>query len=359
MRISIGMVGLGSFGGAFIRHFQDHPLVDRLAFCDLNRRLLDARAKQFGVSETYDTLDELLASDIRAVVIITQHWLHAGQAAKALKAGKHVYSAVPPARTLEECDELVTTVKQTGLVYMLGETTVFRPESAFCRKKAEEGAFGEFVHCEGEYLHDMSHGLVRVYQGRHGQDWRAHSGEPPMWYPTHSVSGPVYVTGSRMTEVSCRGWVDTAEDGIYREDTETGNLFSNEVALFRMANGASCRIMEMRRVGCPTSECFSIMGTKGSFSSDVGGSRFCTLGGWEEVKPEQWYEPVPEELKVPSGHGGSHVYMVHEFVMSVAGKRKPRTDVFQAVRYCAPGIVAHRSAQRDGELMKVPDWGDS
>jgi len=355
-RISVGIVGPGSFGGQFVAHFKNHPLVGRVALCDANSRLLSARAREFQIAETYGSLEELLASDIEAVAIFTQHWLHASHAVMSLKAGKHVYSAVPACRTLEECDALVSMVRKTGLVYMLGETTVFRPDAAFCRRKAQEGAFGEIVYCEGEYIHDISHGLVRVMQERYGQDWRYYTGEPPMWYPTHSVSGPVYITGSRMTEVSARGWLDTDPDGYFRQDTETGNLFSNEIALFRMSGGAVCRIAEMRRVGHPTHEGFRIFGTKGSYLWDASGRRWCAKDGWTEVVPDQWYEPLPEELKVPSGHGGSHVYMVHEFVMSVAGMRVPRTDVVQAVGYCAPGIVAHQSAQRDGELLKIPDW---
>jgi len=45
----------------------------------------------------------------------TQRWSHAPLAIRALKAGKHVYSAVPAAVTLEELDELVKTVEETGL----------------------------------------------------------------------------------------------------------------------------------------------------------------------------------------------------------------------------------------------------
>ncbi len=251
-RVSIGIAGLGLFGGQFIGLFQHHPLVGRIALCDANDHLLRARAKEFGVAETYGSLDDLLRSDIQAVALFTQHWLHAGQAVEAMKAGKDVLSAVPPARTLEECDLLVETAKRTGQVYMLAETTVFRPETAFCRQKAQAGEFGRFVFCEGEYIHDISHGLARVMQERYGQDWRRHTGEPPMWYPTHSVSGPVFITGSRLIEVSAFGWTDRGDDGYFRADTETGNLFSNEVAVFRMDNGAVCRIAEMRRLGHPT-----------------------------------------------------------------------------------------------------------
>ncbi|MCZ6680965.1 MAG: hypothetical protein O7E52_27375 [Candidatus Poribacteria bacterium] len=85
-----------------------------------------------------------------------------------MRAGKHIYTAVPAAYSLDECDDLVEAVKQTGMIYMNGETSFFRPEAAFCRQKAEAGAFGEFVYCQAEYFHDMSHGLYDVAKNRWG-----------------------------------------------------------------------------------------------------------------------------------------------------------------------------------------------
>ena len=66
---------------------------------------------------------------------------------------------------------------------------------------------------------------------------------------------------------------------------------------------------------------------------------------------------LPNELKDNLGGHGSHAFLVHEFVDSV--NRLPRINVWEAVRYCAPGIVAHESALRDGELLPIPDWGDA
>jgi len=59
------------------------------------------------------------------------------------------------------------------------------------------------------------------------------------------------------------------------------------------------------------------------------------------------------------GHGGSHAYLVHEFVDAVASGRRPAINAWEAVRYMAMGIAAHQSALRDGETVNVPDWGDA
>ena len=360
MGISIGMVGLGSFGPGFVGLFRQHPQVTRIALCDLDPEKLARYSKQFKIAETYHSLDEILKTDIDALVIITQHWMHAPQAIQTMKAGKHVYTAVPAAYTLEECDELVNTVKQTGQIYMNGETSFFYPSVAFCRGKASEGAFGNFVYCEGEYFHDVSHGLVKVYQNRYGKDWKHNTGSPPSWYITHSTSGIISVTGAHMTDVSAMGYTDSEDDGWWRKDTVTGNLFSNETSLFRMSNGAMARVCEFRRIGHSGAVRFRFFGTEGSFEADVSGARWCHKGGWEPVEMTLHHEPLPEPLASNlGGHQGSHAYLVHEFVDSIVNDRHPRTNVWEAVRYCAPGLVAHQSALKDGETMRIPDWGDA
>jgi hypothetical protein len=58
------------------------------------------------------------------------------------------------------------------------------------------------------------------------------------------------------------------------------------------------------------------------------------------------------------GHGGSHAYLVHEFCDAVANDRVPAVNVWEAVRYMAAGVMAHKSALAVGEILEVPDWGD-
>jgi len=360
MSISIGLVGVGMFGSSFIQLFRDHPDVHRLVLCDLKADRLAEQARRFGINETYSSLDDICKSDIDALAIITQPWMHVRQAVQAMKSGKHVYTAVPAARSLDECNELVETVKKTGMIYMNGETSYFRPQAVFCRQKAKEGAFGEFIFCQAEYFHDLSHGLYEVAKNRWGEEWSMKkSGGVPMHYPTHSICFPVSIMGAHITEVSTQGFVYPNDDW-FREDTESGNLFSNEVALFKMSNGATARICEFRRIGHPGTERISAFyGTEASYEENSAGAVWLTKKGRENIEFNSHYEPLPEPLASNlGGHGGSHAYLVHEFVDSVNRERLPRINVWEAVRYCAPGFVAHESAIKGGELLKVPDWGD-
>ena len=71
------------------------------------------------------------------------------------------------------------------------------------------------------------------------------------------------------------------------------------------------------------------------------------------------FDPDTHDSQVFGGHGGSHAFLVHEFVEAVAGNRQPAINAWQAVRCMAPGVIAHKSALKEGELLDVPDWGDA
>ena len=167
MGISLGLIGLGSFGSCFAPLFKSHPLIDRIAFCDLNPQSLAKFANnpfyadKFNPCDAYSSLEGILKAKLDAVVIMTHPELHAPQAIAAMEAGKHVYSAVPVIslpdyhEVLEWCDRIIRTSEKTGMRYMLGETTIYRAKTMFCKRMAAEGKFGSFVYAEGEYMHDV------------------------------------------------------------------------------------------------------------------------------------------------------------------------------------------------------------
>src|SRR5947199_10870288 len=112
MKIKIGIVGT-IFGAVFIPLFRAHPNVSAVAIADLMPERLQYAQDLHGAMETFPTLDAMLKSDVDAVCIFTQRWKHVPMAIEAMKAGKHVYSAVPAAISLEELAALIETVKTT------------------------------------------------------------------------------------------------------------------------------------------------------------------------------------------------------------------------------------------------------
>jgi len=392
MGIIVGILGTGSFAQCFIPLFKAHPLVDELVLCDKIPEKRSENSRKHGVKRCYSSLEELCASDVDSVAIITQHWLHAPQALQLLDAGKHVYSAVPSAVTMDEITKLVEKVQRTRQIYMIGETSYYYPEAIYCRQRFKAGDFGHIVYGEAEYYHDWDHGLYDVCRWRHGDNWRNKSGDPPMYYPTHSVSMLVSVSGAHPTQVSCLGFADRkAEDrDIYNSENPWGNLFSNETALFRMSDGSSFRVNEFRRIGHPGTVRLSVFGTEASFECNTGAKMWVTkhveknehvdellkcstvhvtTGGMEKVTSNDGthvdvskVHPIarlPKEFDgLPNGHCGSHQFLVDDFVRSCVEHALPPNNIWQAARYLIPGLIAHESAKRGGELLTVPDLGN-
>ena len=405
MGLKIGVSGVGQFAPSFIPLFLAHPAVEEVVLADVVPDRRATVARRFGIKRTVASHDELCRTDVDAIAIFTQRWMHGQQAIQALRAGKHVYSAVPAAITLEEVAELVETVERTGLTYMAGETSYYYPITIFCRDQFAKGEFGRYVYGEAEYLHDMEAGFYDAYRYSGGENWKQTASFPPMLYPTHSTSMILSVTGARMTEVACFGYADREDDGVFAADLSLwGNVFSNESALFRTSDGGTARINEFRRVGYHASPevRMSLFGTLGSFETqtnphslrrppdnvsvwyhkpsgalvDMTARLTCGPSAEEHAAASQvapalragFFSSVAgvhDVARLPgsfqglaNGHEGSHQFLVLDFIEAIVEQKLPPNNVWFAARCCAPGIVAHESARRGGELLKVPDFGD-
>ena len=373
--MKIAVVGTGSFSHSFIPLFKAHPLVGEVALADLaSDKLAEAKA-QYEIGRTYPSLEDALASDVDAVAIFTQNWMHGPQAEKALRAGKHVYSAVPAGISGAEIESLVRAVEETGRIYMIGETSSYYPGAIYCRERFAAGAFGRVVYSEGDYYHDWDHGLYEIMKTRAGAEWRTEGGSPPMFYPTHSTGGIVSVLGAHMVSVSCQGFEDRHEDGIYAPGANRyDNRFSCQSALFRMSDGSSCRINEFRRIGHPSVERMSMFGTDGGYQNSLAGKTWIdkdgatrldefldcrTHDGFRDVSLVHEIGRLPRSFRgLTNGHQGSHQFLVDDFVKAASENRHPLNNVWMAARYVMPGIVANESSRRGGELLPVPDFGN-
>lgn len=363
-RLRIGIVG-GRFGASF--QFHEHPNCAVEAVADLREDRRAHLAKTYHCGKTYSSLDELLKDPrVQAVGLFTPAPDHVVHALACLRAGKHVLCAVPAAMTLEECGQLIATVKSTGLTYMMAETSHFQQMTISARKFFQEGAFGRIYACESEYHHA---GLDSLFVENGQRTWRY--GFPPMHYPTHCTAHLLGVTGERITRATCIGWGDG--DPVLK-DNPYGNPFWNETAMFQTDRGTSFRVAVWWKGAHRGTERAQYYGDRMSLffphpnglgakivrwsdgkEKDSGG--FERQGSrLEDYEVPQWWttDLLPAPLRHNSGHEGSHTFLTHEFVESVLTGRKPVVDVFAAVAYTAPGIVAHQSALKGGEQLKVP-----
>ena len=383
MGLKVGILGAGAFASQFIGLFQAHPDVSEVSIAEEVPERRAAAAARFDIERTFESSEPLLDSDVDAIAIFTQNWLHGPQARDALLAGKHAYCAVPMGVSLEELTGIIAAAEKSGTVYMMGETSYYYSSALFCRMRRAEGAFGTIVYCEAEYLHDMSYGLYEVFQRRGREHWREQASFPPMYYPSHSVGLVLSVINSPMVSVSCHGYRDDGDDGIFDSDVSAwNNAFSNECALFRCADGTIVRVNEMRRIGVGEAVRLGVWGTEGIFE-EGGGRSFWTRksGPWSDVtealqvseadltpstadsRPLGGVAAIHDLSRLPpglrgisTGHQGSHPYLVDDFIRACVHGSEPPVGPRVAASYCAPGLVAHESALKDGDLLPIPDF---
>ncbi len=364
-------VRMGIVGGGFGRSFQwhEHPNCIVEAVSDLRPERNKALMDTYKCSKSYPSLEELVKDkNIDAVGVFTEGPNHVKHAIECMKHGKHVISAVPACwGTVDEAEALLEAVNKYGMTYMMAETSYYQQFTISVRKMYLEGAFGDLYYCESEYQHD---GLDVLYMENGKRTWRY--GVAPMHYPTHCTAHIVSVTGERLTEVVCHGWGD---DSPYLEDNVYKNPFHNESALFKTSRGNSFRANVWWKGSHLGGERANWIGTNMSFYCDNGRSgpalvkKSGTMGtddaGFIQSHPNlepydqpEWWKTdmLPEPLRHNSGHHGSHTFLTHEFIDALVNERKPVIDIYEALAYTVPGIVAHESALQGGSLLKIPQF---
>ena len=392
MKLKIGFVGCGRFSGVFVPLFRDHPLVEKVAVCDIRRDRADRFAKDYHIADVYYDYEDLLKSDVNCIAVFTQRDNHAPFVLAALNAGKHVCEAAPIANSLEDIAAIVDKVAATGLTYMTMETSYYYASTIFCRKKFRQGHMGDFVYGEARYCHNIAH-MQKSFESSGGDNWKWHAGFPPMYYPTHSTSMILSVTGAKVKSVSCAGFADGGSDGIFTKGgNRWGNIFSNQTALMYSDDGGSFVVNEFRRTGYTSqknSVYLSIFGTEGVYEQGAAGcawmrqenEEYEDVTGFLNCSSKEGYNlnmadliktdfatiesTVHNKDRLPqsfaghhNGHFGSHQFLVDDFAKAVAADKLPPNHVWAAAGHCAPGIVAHESSEKGGILLAVPDFGD-
>jgi predicted dehydrogenase len=340
-KVRMGIVGYGvcRFGAQF--GFQDHPNVEIVAVSDLIPERREGLMKACRCEKSYDSL-EILVKDptIEAVFVATDAPSHARHCIDVLRHGKHVMSAVPAVYgSLEDADRLVEAVQQTGLKYMMAETSCFRADCYAMRQIHQAGGFGRLVYSEGEYYHYRST-PIDSFKG-----WRI--GSPPLWYPTHSTAYYVGVTGRRFTAVSCVGssaGFDAYKPGANRYD----NTFTDEVALFQTSEGGSSRMLMCKGI-------HGLLEERGRVFGERGWMEGTAYHGQLRPLPDVSRPALPPGVPA-GGHGGSHGPLAHEFITAIIEDREPMVNVYEALAMTVPGIIAHQSALKGGETLTVPQY---
>jgi predicted dehydrogenase len=323
---------------------------------------------------------------------------------EALKAGKHVYSAVPCGITAREITEIEKLVRETRLTYSMGETGYYRAPALFCRREYKKGTFGKFTYAEAHYNHDIRNMEVS-FRSSGGENWKQYAGIPPFLYPTHSTAMILSaMPGVYAKRVVAMGYKESPRNDIYGRAGQNlyDNPFSNEVMLLELSNGGIARISENRCVGWHAPETYisQFYGTDAGYEFSVAKHHLATWkpenpntvtmkdvtdellperlaklvredydaaiqeiaggSGFRETSPVQPLERLPESYKgIHNGHNGTHHFLIDDFCKACATGKLSPTNIWAAARFNIPGLVAHESAMQGGVLLPVPDLGDA
>ncbi len=394
-KFSVAIIGCGAFAHHFVELFRAHPNTERVYVCDLLPEKAKAFAAEFDVEIIGSFEEALERKDIDCIANFTRRHQHGDISIRALRAGKHVFSAVPMASSVEECREIVSLVKKTGLTYMIGETCYYYPCAMFCREAYQKGFFGEFSYGASQYYHhidDISYGKVKEERGM-----------PPLFYPTHSTAMILSAVNSYVKKVACFGC--RTEDAAFQKDGNVWeNEFINQYVFMELANGGTARVTEARGFGYgkPSSYISSLYGTKGSyefnnaqhllyekdFESETERIKLTDVsdyvnpadmvqnkmlpdfkervanGEWQwnspaEIQKEE-YARIPADFRgLKNGHMASHQLLIDDFCTAVAKRKQPVLNAWFAARCNIPGLVAIESAKQGGVPLPVPDLGDA
>jgi predicted dehydrogenase len=368
-KINIAIVGLG-FGAEFIPIYQKHPNANLIAISQRSEGKLNELADAFGIEKRFTSYDELLNDDeIEAVHINTPIPDHGIQSIKALKAGKHVACTVPMATTVEECEEIVRLTAETGLTYMMMETVLYAREFLYMKELYEQGELGNIQFLKASHQQDMD-GWPNYWPGL-----------PPMHYATHCVGPVLGLTRAEAEYVSCFG------SGTIREEliAHYNSPFAVETTHIKFRNSdLSAQVYRsLFDVARQYRESFEVYGSKKSVEWPLIEGEPLVVHTAKKPEPEipervespDFSKLLPEEIKrfttkgvydsdehqhlsftQGAGHGGSHPHLVHEFVNALVNNSQPYPNARQSANITCVGILAHESALKGGEILKMPGF---
>ncbi|MEW6356100.1 MAG: Gfo/Idh/MocA family oxidoreductase [Planctomycetota bacterium] len=349
-KIRVAVVGL-RFGRTWMNGFRHHPQCQIECLCDLDPDRLAGAADETKPRFTTSSLDEVLANDaIDVVALFTPAPLHGKQAAAALRAGKHVLSAVPAADTLDYCRDLWAAARESGRVYMLAENWPYEPSILKAQELYRSGKLGEIYYGEAEYHHHLE-SLWFTPDGK--PTWR-HTRDP-LLYPTHGIGPYLHMTGDRFVEATGYAVSGKRPPGA---EVKKGWL---QVAMLRSERGTLFKLLNSFCNVHPGGHYLSFYGDRGSFETARGHEGRTVATYWllgdetKEMRREKCeYPPLPDYAQGMGAHAGSAVGIIGDFVRAIVEGKPSPIDVTLALNMTLPGICAVESI-RTGKPVEIPD----
>ncbi len=385
--VRLGVIGLGCRGSTMLETLFCIENVEIKAVCDvyedrvqdgLKKVNAEEKRKAWGCTGTTDYRTMLTREDVDAIAVFTSWTSHIEIAIAAMKAGKRVAMEVGGATSIENCWRLVHVSEETGVPCMLLENCCYGRYEMALLNMIKKGVFGELIHCEGGYEHDLRDEISCGIENRHYryEHYRLRNGEN---YPTHEL-GPIakYLNinrGNRMVSLvsmasKTRGlheWI-VAHKG--ENDPTAKTVFAQGdviTTMIRCANGETITLTLDTCLPRPYSRGGRVQGTKGIWMED---NNSIYLEGvspkahiWENFEP--YFETYEHPLWVKyqkdgliGGHDGMDYLVLSAFVESVANGTKPPIDVYDAAAWMSVTALSEESIAKGSMPVAIPDFTD-
>ena len=399
-RVKMGFMGTGMRGQWVLMLAAKYPEVDIPAICDIDDGMIESALqilKDAGKPEPHvykngpeDFLNMVQNETLDGVYIATPWEWHHPMAIAAMKNGMHVGTEVPAALTVDDCWDLVNVSERTGKLCMIMENVCYRRDVMAVLNMVQQGMFGELLHCQGGYQHDLRHvkfndginpyggGVEFGEKGFSEAKWRTqHSVDRNGdLYPTHGL-GPVSTMldinrGNRMVHLTSTA---TQSRGLHKYivdqggpdhpnadvDFKCGDIVTTVI---KCANGQTIMLSHDTNNPRPYSLNFRVQGTNGIWQKDAQSIYIEGISPeshrWESEDQylEKYDHPLWKKFENQasgSGHGGMDFFILRAFIETLKGG-DPVIDVYDAVSMSVICPLSEKSIRLGSTAVKIPDF---
>lgn len=399
--IRLGYIGVGLRGRTHIQQGLLRNDVEITAICDTQESSLALCREQFvkagkklpqeytGGLNAYKKMLE--RKDLDGVIIATPWEFHHDQAVDVMRAGKYVGCEVLAGLTVEDHWDIVNVSEETGKPYMTLENVCYRRDVMAALNMVRQNLFGELIHVEAGYQHDLRKVLFndgKHFKGHGVEFGKKNSLGEAQWrtqhnidmqgdiYPTHGV-GPVmqYINinkGNRFTNMvsfgsKARGLAAYVEKNSPGHKNAKINYKNEDVVttLLNCSNGETVSITHDTHLPRPYSLGFRVQGTEGLWM-DVAKSIYIEgkskkYDEWDNA--QEWFDKYDHplwkryELKAQgAGHGGMDWFVFNAFVQAVKHNKQTPIDVYDSVTMSIILPLSAKSIAEGNASQDIPDF---
>lgn len=389
--VRIAVIGVGMRGSDAVRRLLQLEGTKILAICDpveehvkeSNKTVTDAghpAAAEYTGLEDWRKVCE--RDDIDLVYSCTPWYLHTPIAVYAMKCGKHIATEVPAAMTLDECWQLVDTAEQTQRHCMMLENCCYDFFEMATLNMARNGVFGEILHGEGAYIHDLRWlKFAAENKGGYYHQWRLeyskkHNGN---LYPTHGL-GPVaqimginrgdrfdYLTSMSTKQVGLSLYAAEKFGADSPEARQPYTLGDMNTTLVHTVNGHTLKIQHDTTSPRPYNRIHLISGTKGmavkypqpSIALEPSAHEFLKKEDFDALM-KQYEHPlarqIGEKARKVGGHGGMDFIMDYRLIYCLRKGLPLDQDVYDAATWSSLVQLSEISVEKKSRSVEVPDF---